>query len=166
MGTSATAAAWLLTFALPICLYVAWSDLARMRIPNPANLALVAVFAVIGAVVLPAEEYLWRWLHLAVVLGLGMAFNAAGMSGAGDAKFAAAAAPFVAATDLRLLLALLAGCLLAGYVTHRLAMHSPLRRAAAGWESWRSGPRFPMGFPLAAALGLYLFAAALQHQLV
>ena len=163
MGTSASAGAWLLAFALPVCLYVAWSDLARMRIPNAANLVLVAVFAGVGAAVLPAEDYLWRWGHLGVALLVGMLLTAAGLLGAGDAKFAAAAAPFVAAADLGLAFALLAACVLAGYATHRAVLHSPLRRIAAGWDSWSAAPRFPMGFPLSATLLLYLLGAALQH---
>ncbi len=41
-------ALWFLPFVLPIALWVAWSDMKFMKIPNKAVLALVAVFAVVG----------------------------------------------------------------------------------------------------------------------
>ena len=148
-----------LVFALPvwaICIWVAWSDMARMKIPNKAVMALIAVFLVLGLFVMPWDEFLWRLLHLAIILMVGIVMNAAGMIGAGDAKFAAAAAPFVALGDLRLLLALFAANLLAAFVTHRIARHTPLRRLAPGWESWHRGWDFPMGLSLGATLAIYI----------
>lgn len=44
--TTATTALWFLPFALPIAVWVAWSDMKFMRIPNKAVLALTAVFLV------------------------------------------------------------------------------------------------------------------------
>ncbi len=95
-----TQALWFLPFALPICLWVAWSDLKFMKIPNKAVLALVAVFAVVGFIALGWPDWGWRWLHLLVILIIGFALNIIGAIGAGDAKFAAAMAPFVALADL------------------------------------------------------------------
>ena len=46
--TSAATAFWFLPFALPIAVWVAWSDMKFMRIPNKAVLALTAVFLVVG----------------------------------------------------------------------------------------------------------------------
>ena len=66
----------------------------------------------------------WRWLNLLVVLLAGMALNAAGAVGAGDAKFAAAAAPFVAPTDAPEVAFLLAAALLLSWAGHRLARAS------------------------------------------
>lgn len=127
-----------------------------MKIPNLAVAALLLVFAVLGIFLLPFETYLWQWSHFGVVLVITFCLNMIGAIGAGDAKFAAAAAPFIALTDLRLVVVLFAACLLAGYVAHRLAKHSPLRRLVPHWESWKAGKRFPMGLPLASALGFYL----------
>lgn len=160
MATPAPAALWLLVGAAPVCFWVAWSDMARMRIPNPAVLALVAVFAVVGVLVLPLGDWLWRWAHLAVVLVVGIALNAARLVGAGDAKFAAAGAPFVALGDLRTLVLLFAAVLIAAFVTHRIAKHSPARGLAPGWASWSSGKRFPMGLALGGTLAAYLALAA------
>ncbi|MBQ1202883.1 MAG: prepilin peptidase [Loktanella sp.] len=156
MGLTSTAALWFLPAVIPIAIYVAWSDLQRMKIPNVAVGALVVVFAVIGLIALPFPDYLWRWSHLGIVLLVGIILNAGGVMGAGDAKFMAAAAPFIAVADLQLVMALFAASLLAGYATHRIAKHSPLRRMVPHWESWTSGRRFPMGFPLATTLVLYL----------
>ncbi len=154
------AALWFLPFATPIAIWVAWSDMARMKIPNKAVMALVAVFAVVGLVALPLPDYGWRWTHLAVVLAIGFIANAAGLLGAGDAKFAAAMAPFVLRDDLVLFGYLFAAVLLAGFAIHRLARRVPaLRARAPDWESWERKD-FPMGLCLGAALVFYLLIGA------
>lgn len=130
-----------------------------MIIPNKAVMALVIAFAVLGLIALPLTDYLWRWSHLVVMLVIGMLLNAGRVMGAGDAKFIAAAAPFVALGDLTTVALLLAICLVVGLALHRLAKNSPFRRLVPDWKSWTSGRRFPMGFPLAATLTLYLFLA-------
>jgi prepilin peptidase CpaA len=160
METPAFAAGWLLLPALPVCLWVAWSDLARMKIPNKAVLALALGFAVVGPFVLPLEDWAWRWTHLVVMLLTGMLLNAGGAFGAGDAKFIAAAAPYIAFGDIGAMLFLLGGCLLVGYLLHSAAKRTPITRLAPHWVSWTSGNRFPMGFPLAVSLLLYLGMAA------
>jgi prepilin peptidase CpaA len=158
--TPATAALWFLVFASPICLWVAWSDLRAMKIPNRAVIALVCVYLAVGIAVLPLPDYLWRLSHLAILLLAGIAANAAGLMGAGDAKFIAAAAPFVALDDGPWILFALAGTFLVAYAVHRIARATALRRLAPDWQSWETGKRFPMGFPLAATLCLYLGWAA------
>jgi prepilin peptidase CpaA len=160
MAMSATAALWFLPFVLPICLYVCYTDLSRMKITNQAVLLLGAVFLVVGLVALPLPEYGWRLVQMVAVLFIGFLLNAGGAVGAGDAKFAAAAAPYIAIGDLRLLLALFAANLLAAFVTHRLAKYTPLRRIAPDWKSWNMGWKFPMGLSLGATLALYLLLSA------
>lgn len=159
MGITSLQALVFAPFVWPICVWVAWSDMSEMRIPNKAVMALAAVFVLLGLFVMPLPDYLWRLSHLLIVLLAGIAMNAAGMIGAGDAKFAAAAAPFIALADLRLLLALFAANLLAAFVTHRIAKHSALRRLAPEWQSWSRGWDFPMGLSLGATLAIYLALA-------
>jgi len=142
--------------AIPLSLYTCWSDLRGMRIPNVTVLMLAGAFLVLGPFVLPFDTYLWRLVQLVVMLLLGIIANAGGLVGAGDAKFVAAAAPYVAAGDLRFLLALFAANLLAAFATHRLARHTPLRRLAPDWESWDRGRDFPMGLALGGTLSIYL----------
>ncbi|KAA9005718.1 prepilin peptidase [Histidinibacterium aquaticum] len=160
MTAEATAAAWFAPVVVPICLYVAFTDMKQMRITNQAVAALVVVYALGGALLFPLSEYLWRWLHLVVVLVIGALLNARGALGAGDAKFLAAGAPFVALSDVAEVFYLLAACGLAGFAAHRLARATALRRLAPEWESWDSGKRFPMGLPLGAALSAYLIIIA------
>lgn len=165
MGTPPPVALLLLAGAVPIGLWVAVSDLSRMRIPNVAVLSLAAAFAVLGLAALPAEgwtlgDWAWRWANLAVVLALGIALNAAGAVGAGDAKFAAAAAPFVAPGDAGDMAFLLAAALLVAWAGHRLARATLGPALLPSWRSWSSGKRFPMGVALAGALVAYLALAA------
>ena len=160
--TPATAALWFLPFVTPICLWVAWSDLRCMKILNTAVVALACVYLVVGLAVLPLPDYLWRLSHLAVMLLAGIGANAAGLVGAGDAKFIAAAAPFVAPGDASAVMLVLAGVLVAAFLAHRLARISPLHRLAPDWASWHAGNRFPMGLALGPALALYLALAAIH----
>ena len=161
MAITAQSAWWFLPFVLPLCFYVAFTDLSRMRITNQAVIALAAVFVVIGLVAMPDwPTYGWRLAQLFIVLGIGIVLNAAGVMGAGDAKFAAAAAPFIAPGDLVTLAWLFATTLLAAFATHRLAKHTALRNLAPDWLSWSQGKRFPMGFALGATLALYLMLGA------
>ena len=156
LSISAAAATWFAPFVLPICLYVCFTDMREMRITNQANLALLLVYAVVGALVLPLDAYLWRYAHFGVALVAGMALNAGGVMGAGDAKFIAAAAPFIHVGDLRFLMALGAAVTLAAFIAHRIAKLTPLRRLAPDWKSWSSGKRFPMGVALGGTLAIYL----------
>lgn len=156
LSISAAAATWFAPFVLPICLYVCFTDMREMRITNQANLALLLVFAAVGAFVLPFDAYLWRYAHFGIALVAGIALNAGGVMGAGDAKFIAAAAPFIHVGDLRFLLALGAAVTLAAFLAHRIAKLTPLRRLAPEWKSWSSGKRFPMGVALGGTLAIYL----------
>lgn len=149
--------AWLfLPFVLPICLYVIWSDLSRMKITNRANLALLLVFVALGLFVLPFEGFLWRLAQCAIMLGVGIFANAIGLMGAGDSKFLAAAAPFVAPGDYWFMLMLLAAITFVSLVTHRLVRGSPLRQLAPHWESWHRVGKFPFGLALGSTLICYL----------
>lgn len=147
--------ALLLAGALPVCAWVAWSDLTRMTIPNRAVLALIAVFVIVGPFVLPWSDYAVRWSHLAVVLAVGICLTAFRLIGAGDAKFLAAMSLFVEARHATLVLMLTAGVLVVAYAAHRAARRSPLRARVPHWESWRR-EEFPMGIALGTALATYL----------
>lgn len=154
--------AWLyLPFLLPICLYVAFTDLREMRITNQAVLVLGGLFVILGLIALPFDAFLWRLAQLGIVLALGFILSAAGAVGAGDAKFAAAAAPYIAFGDIRLLIVIFTANLLAAVATHRIAKYTPLRRIAPDWESWDKAWDFPMGLSLGGTLGIYLILGAL-----
>ncbi|MBY6201270.1 prepilin peptidase [Maritalea mobilis] len=150
-------ALWFLPLALPICIWVAISDLREMRIPNVAVLALTGVFLVAGLVVLPMDAYLMRLAQLGIVLLAGFVITSLGLAGAGDSKFAAAMAPFVAPGDYLFFLMLFSLVLIGSWATHRGAGRVPaVRRATSDWASWDRGKLFPMGVALAGALVIYL----------
>lgn len=163
MGLTAAAALWFLPAVIPIAIFVSWSDMQRMKIPNVATDALILYYAVIGLFAFPFVDYLWHWAHFFVVLAAGIVLNAARVMGAGDAKFMASAAPMIALEDIRLIIVLASACLLAGYVTHRLARFSPIRKMTPDWKSWETGNRFPMGFPLSMTLLFYLLLVAIYR---
>ena len=157
----AHAALWFLPFVLPLSLWVAWSDMKWMKIHNYAVLALVAVYLVVGFLVLPFESWAWGWANLGVVLVAGFVLSAVGVIGAGDAKFAAAMAPFIAIGDLSLFLLLLSSVTVISFVAHRLVRRLPrLRGLAPDWESWNRRD-FPMGLALGPSLLFYLCLATI-----
>ena len=146
-----------LIFVTPLCIYVAWNDLRAMKIPTWSTDALALVFVVVGIFVMPFSEYLWRYAHFGVVLVVAILLNAIGAMGAGDSKFLASAAPFVALPDVGLVFFLLGAGLLGGFVVHRIARSiPPVRNLVPNWLSWSEKKRFPMGFPMAAVLIVYL----------
>lgn len=161
MAITTASALWFLPFAVPIAIWAAWSDMKYMKIPNKAVLALFLVFLVVGLVALPLAELPWRLLHLVVILLVGFILSAFGLIGAGDAKFAAAIAPFVAYGDAFRMGYLLAAIILAAFVTHRLFQRSAaFRKLTPDWESW-DNKDFPMGFALGGTLVFYLALGAI-----
>lgn len=150
-----------LPFVLLICIWVAWSDMKFMKIPNKAVVALFFVYLVAGGVwmlfgLVPWQEVLWGLALGAIVLVIGFTVTALGMVGAGDSKFAAAMAPFFIGTQITFVLALFAACLLGAFFTHRIIKWTPpLRRKLGDWESW-SRNDFPMGLALTGTIILYL----------
>jgi prepilin peptidase CpaA len=148
-------------FVLAISVWVAWSDMATMKIPNKAVIALGLTWVVVGGILVLAGLMGWRMLGWGFALGgmtlvAGFIANAAGLVGAGDAKFGAVMAPFFVGADPRLVMALLAACLLGAFCAHRvLRMITPFRTATPNWASW-SNKKFPMGLTLAGMLVFYL----------
>lgn len=155
-------AIWIfLPFVLAISVWVAWSDMKFMKIPNKAVLALLAVWLVVGVMVVPFQMWLWGWALAAIVLVAGFVANATGLVGAGDAKFAAAMAPFFVGADPRFVMGLFAACLLGAFFSHRgMRMVTPFRSATADWASW-TNKDFPMGLALSGTLVFYLISPLL-----
>ncbi len=148
---------WLLLPALPVALWVAWSDLKFMKITNRAVLVMAGIFLVFGLIALPLDVYGWRLVNLVVVLVIGFVANALRLIGGGDAKYAAAIAPFFAPGELGQVLILFAVMLLAALVAHRSARGmASIRRLTPDWKSWQAGKDFPMGLALSATLIVYL----------
>ncbi len=161
MTLSAFSAWVFLPFVAPLCLYVVYTDLSQMRITNVTVVTLAMVFFVVGLFVLPFDDYAWRLLHLPVILLIGFVLNAAGVMGAGDAKFLAAAAPFLSLSDWPTITLIFTTILIAAVCAHRLAKVTKLRSLVPHWTSWDQGKKFPMGFALGPSLVVYLLLCAL-----
>ena len=145
-----------LPFALPIAIWVSWSDMKFMKIPNKSVIALAAVWLVVGFIVMSRHDWLWGFALLAIALVMGFVANMISLIGAGDAKFAAAMAPFFVVADWRYAMALFAACLLAAFVCHRIARRIPaLKPLTTTWVSW-TNKDFPMGLALSGTLIFYL----------
>ncbi len=160
MSIPALTALGFLPLILPICFAVALSDLRGMRIPNWSVALVIAVFVLAGPLLMPFKTYLWQLVHLPAGIGLGFLFYAAGAVGAGDAKFAGAAAPMIFLPDLPVVTLILAASILGGFAAHRIAKYTALRRLAPHWESWDTGKKFPMGLCLGGTLSAYLALGA------
>lgn len=147
---------------LPICVWVAYTDLSQMKIKNEAVLAMFAVFLLAGIfVITPFTDYLWRFAHIAVILAIGFVMNMIGGVGAGDAKFAAAMAPFIALADWSEVLIIFCVLLIITWVGHRVIRNiTAIRNLAPNWKSWSEKKDFPMGVTLAATQITYLALAA------
>ena len=153
-----TQALWLAPACLPLALWVALSDMQRMKIPNMASILMVAAWATLGFMAFPLDLWLWGWGFMAIGLVVGILGNMISMFGAGDATFAAAMAGVFVTADLRFALLVIAGSMLAALITHRLARNIPaVRRATPNWESWTRRD-FPFGLALAGTLIFYVFA--------
>lgn len=151
---------WFLPFTVSIGLWVAWSDLKTMKIPNKAVLALAGVWLVLGPILMPLNIWLWGFALMGIVLVVGFFLTIAAGIGAGDSKFAAAMAPFFTGGDIRLVMGLFAACLLGAFSAHRILRAIPaVRRATPNWKSW-TDMKFPMGLALVGTLLFYPLLAA------
>ena len=154
-------AAWVfLAGAAPIAIWVAWSDMKFMRIPNKAVLTLAAVFLALGWIVLPLNAYLWGIGLGAIVLVITFLMSSMGLIGAGDAKYAAAMAPFFVGANPAGLFVIAAATILASFVAHRLLRATPFRAMTPDWVSWEH-KKFPFGLPMSGTLVFYLFSPIL-----
>ncbi len=155
-----TAALIFLALTLPITIWASVSDLKRMKIPNKAVLALAAIWPLIGWLLVPFDAWLWGFALMGIVFVLGYLAYTTGTFGAGDAKYAAAMAPFFVGADYGWVMLIVACCLIGALVTHRIMRSIPaVRRMTPDWESWTQRRYFPLGFALSGILVFYLVAA-------
>jgi prepilin peptidase CpaA len=158
---SAEVAKVFLPFVLPVCAWVAFSDLKYMKIRNTAVLTLVLIYAIVGVIVMPMEAYLAGWLNGIVLLVVGFLASSLGMVGAGDAKVFSAIVLYVPRADTMRFTILLAACLLGGFIAHRIIRASPIaKKLAPDWESWHRVKEYPAGLSLGFVLVAYLTLAA------
>ena len=157
---TAQAALWFLPLVMPVAFYIAWNDMRSMKITNGSVLVLLSVFAVVGPIAFGLEQYIWQWLHVPVMLALGMALWALRTMGGGDAKMIAAMSPFFVVSDFLLIINLFATCLIVALIVHSLFRFTRLKNIAPEWKSWTAGRDFPKGLPLSMTLLFYLAISA------
>lgn len=152
-----------LLVAGPLMLIAAVSDLKSMKIPNWISIALVVAFIILGLIFLPFETYLWRLLGGIVVFIIVFLMNMVGLIGGGDAKLAAAFAPYIATSDYGAFLFLLAVAGVITLVAHRIAGRIPaITRATPDWASWKAKRHFPYGLSICVAALYYLIFGVIQ----
>ena len=153
-----------LVVTFPFCIYATWSDLKFLKIPNILPLSMVAVFILLGPIVLPFDEYLRSLLYGFIALLLGIAIFAARLVPAGDLKFTAAIIPFVDTNELLSFAMFVSLAAFLAVFTH--LVFGWLGLAPRGWASWKKGGgwkrHFPVGFALAGGLLIYLAAHFFQ----
>lgn len=148
---------------LPLTIWIVWTDVTDMKIKNAAVLGTLAVFVAAGIFLLPLEEYFWRYLHFVVALAVCFVLTLTVGMGAGDAKYIAAVAPFVALPDIgevAILYAVWSVILIAGMWIARRS--DALRRRHPDWV-WFADDRkgyVPFGLALAPTLSSYLLLGA------
>ena len=161
MYITAKEAMWFLPFVLPIMLWVSYTDLKYMKIRNNAVMALAGVFVIVGFIVLPLPDLAWRFSQLVVVLVITFLMSIAGLIGAGDAKLAAAMAPYFVVYDGVWIMLNFALILILSFTFHRLIRRIPaVKHATPDWASWEH-KQFPMGLALSVLLVVYLIKGAL-----
>ena len=148
---------------LPVCLWVIWTDLVEMKIRNVSVLALLGIYVVAGPFLFSPVAWLWGFAGFGVVLVIAFLLSTFTGLGAGDAKFAAAMAPFIPLADameVALLFVFWSFLLVSLMFVARLV--PPLRTAAPGWIWFAEDQKrhIPFGLGLAPTLSSYLFAAA------
>lgn len=154
------AAAVFLLFMVPIWFYMAWNDMAHLKIRNGLVLLVFGLFLIVGPLVLSWPLFVGQLIQAVVVFGIIVVLFMAGVMGGGDAKFIAAASPFFMREDGIMILMIALACSLGAFTTHRVFRLAGADRTTPLWRSWRSGKRFPLGFSLGAIVCLYLALAA------
>ena len=156
----------LLALAAPFALWAALSDLKTMRIPNDISELAAIAFILIMPFLLPLDDFGLRIAVGGWVLLIGFFLNAVGLVGGGDVKFATVMVPYALPADYQFLLIIYLSSLLICFALHRFALQIMQKGAVmpevlAGWQSFNAGGKFPMGFPMAVAILVYLIGKAL-----
>lgn len=142
----------------PVLVFVALSDLRRMRIPNAASLLMLGLFVLCVPFVGTGESLL-RAAAGAVVFTAFFALFAANLVGGGDAKVLPALVLFVPSPLWVIYANLLALSLLVG-IAAVLAVQAIPNGGASAWAVRRNRGAFPMGLSIALS-GLLLPPVAL-----
>jgi len=141
-----------------IGVYISWTDMKYMRIPNMACLALFGSFLVLGFLIFDLQDYGIRVAQAFIMLFIGMFLTGIGLVGGGDSKYAAAMAPFIAYTHILQFIFIVGIISFVSIGLHKLIAITPgLKSRTQNWVSWKTHGMFPFGVTLAGSLVAYLF---------
>lgn len=135
---------------LPVLLYIIYTDLSDLRIPNAAVMVLMIIFAATQLPVLPLQELMMRVFAATAIFGLCLIVFALHLLGGGDVKLLPAVVLFVPSTEwAQFVLALSVSVILT------LTILRWLRGFSSGgkWKSVNQTSRYPLG-PAIALAGL------------
>lgn len=141
--------------------WIAWNDLKTMLITNKTFLATVAIFAIVGPLVMPFETYLWRFAISGGILVITFTLFAFGAFGGGDAKIFPALGLFVAYTDWVDFMIILVAAMIAAVVLVIILRLTPLQKYTPDWKTWNAGRFIPMGLALGSSI-IFYYALALN----
>ncbi|KPA21335.1 Type IV leader peptidase family protein [Shimia sp. SK013] len=174
MHIPATTAFWFLLPVLPICVHIFFVDMKYKKISNRIVWVLFLVFVIFGLLLLPFEDFLWRFANYGVVFVVGLLMWMLRQVGAGDVKLAAVMALFIDPADAGVVMWIAFAAILGATAATLLARWTPLKRMAPDWAAWRSpdkddpntvggGTQFtvPMGTGLGLMLCAYLIRAVM-----
>ena len=148
-----------LALALPLLLWIAWTDFRYMRIRNTAVMAAVALF-VVTLPMTGLAEGAWRLLAALLVFLVAFGMFAARMLGGGDVKMGAALMLFVPSGTYSLFAMMFSLAMMLGIaVILSLRAVPALRRS--GPVSLRATGTFPLGIAFGGAALLHLVALIL-----
>ncbi|MGB1235588.1 MAG: prepilin peptidase [Planktomarina sp.] len=151
---------WFLIPMVPLCLVVVWDDLSNLKIRNVTVLATIGIYIIVGLLVMPWTTVLFQLsLGIATLAVTFILFNLRIMGG-GDAKYIAAIVPFFWWNDWAVIVLLFCAITLGTLLIHRIARALGAAKLIPSWDSWTSGKRFPMGFPLGLIVMAYLGLSA------
>lgn len=146
-----------LIVTFPVVLYITFSDLKFLRIPNVANLALLAIFVVIAPFFLEWGDYGIRIGQGVIVLIIGFILTSIGLLGGGDSKLFAVMAPYIAYQDITTFLFLSFGLTIIAIIIDKVVRRIPrFMESLKDWRSFQDKQKLPYGFPLSISLSIYL----------
>ena len=153
----AQAAFWYLIVMVPIWLYVAWDDVAHLKIRNKVVILIAAIFVITGPFLMPLADYAWQVGQGIAVLLVVFLLYGLRLMGGGDAKFIAAASLYMHRSDVGLIFLIFGITFMVGWAVHRIMKGTIGPKLFPDWASWTSGKRFPMGLPMGGWVCIYLY---------
>lgn len=133
----------------PLLLYVGYSDLRYMKIPNVLSIIAIVGFAA-SLLFFPAEDLMMRVVAASCVFALGFLGFCFRMLGGGDVKILSVLILFVPVSSLSIFMYAFSAALILGVAAVVTLRARPIH-AIKDWQTSRASGKLPMGISIAAA---------------